>query len=112
MAVWEGQRPADDDEAGEIFGELAERFLEEDGQPASPRITRFVAALVSRWGDLDGTGDAPWASGGTGDASGPVLHLHLRPDDDRLAEVAAAVADLATAHDLVCFDLQEGSLRP
>ncbi|PRX49197.1 hypothetical protein B0I33_103230 [Prauserella shujinwangii] len=112
MAIWDGRRPDSDDEAIEIFGELAERYLENDEVPAAPKITRFVDALVARWGDLDDTGDAPWATGGTGDASGPVLNVNIRYGDDRVDEVSASVAELAEEHGLVCYDLQQERLRP
>ncbi|MEV6877836.1 hypothetical protein [Amycolatopsis sp. NPDC051128] len=112
LAVWEGQRPDGDDEAIEIFAELAERYLEEDEVPATPKIARFVEALVQRWGDLEDTEDSPWATGGTGDASGPVLHINIRHGDERVGEVSAHVAGLAQEHGLVCYDFQQNRVRP
>jgi hypothetical protein len=112
LAVWEGRRPDSDDEAIEIFAELAERYLEEDEVPATPKIARFVEALVQRWGDLEDTEDSPWATGGTGDASGPVLQINIRDDGERVGEVSAYVAELAQEHGLVCYDFQEDRVRP
>ncbi|MEQ0557819.1 hypothetical protein ABJI51_01965 [Amycolatopsis sp. NEAU-NG30] len=96
----------------EIFAELAERYLEEDDVPATPKIARFVEALVQRWGDLEDAEDAPWATGRTGDASGPMLQINIRDDEDRVGKVSAHVAELAQEHGLVCYDFQEDRVRP
>jgi hypothetical protein len=108
LAVWEGDRPQNDDGALEMFAHLAEQYLEGEPTPPTPAIARYVNALLERWPD---TGDdTPWASGGTGDASGPVLSINIRYG--REAEVSAYAADLAHEHGLVCVDLQQDRLRP
>jgi hypothetical protein len=53
MAVWEGERPAGDAEAGETLSALYDRFLEAEGIDVAPtdRIRRYVEALLDRWPD-------------------------------------------------------------
>lgn len=111
LVVWEGVRPDSDDAAGEEYGALIEQYLEADEVPATPTITRYIDALLSRWPDNDDDGGlGPWASGGAGDASGPVFTMNIL--FDRATEVSADAAVLAQAHGLVCYDPQEDRLRP
>lgn len=105
LGVWEGDRPKNDDEALETWGELAERYLE-DPEPPTPRIARYIEVLLERWPDT--RDDSPWASSGTGDASGPVLCINIMYG--RQTEPTAYAADLAREHGLVCVDLQEDCL--
>ncbi|QWF85601.1 hypothetical protein [Amycolatopsis sp. CA-230715] len=112
LVVWEGPRPDSDDEACEVFADLAERYLEGDPVSGTAAITRFTEALVRRWGDLDHDAESPWATGGTGDTNGPILTVNIRHSDDRLEEVANHVAELAAQHSLVCYDPQQDRLRP
>jgi hypothetical protein len=49
LAVWEGERPADDKTAGRLFNDLYDRFLGgEDEEPPSERIAAYVQALLER----------------------------------------------------------------
>ena len=109
LAVWEGERPLAEDEALTIYINLCEEYLEADPTPPSAKIRRYVDALVERWPDDDA--GRTWAvSRLIEDASGPVICLNIVPDEAE--EVVNYAADLAHAHDLVCFDPQEGRLRP
>jgi hypothetical protein len=110
IAVWQGERPLDDDTALDMWVELAERYLEGVEEPPTPEIARFVEALLARWPDLDESSDGPWASSRTGDASGPVLCVNIVPD--RQDETSVYVAELARQHGLICFDPQQDRLRP
>ena len=53
LAVWEGEEPATDDEAGQIFEQLYDRYVAsgEDEPPSEP-IREFVDALLARFPDL------------------------------------------------------------
>src|SRR5215218_2943748 len=69
LAVWEGEAPASDAEAGAVFEELYERYVE-SGEEVEPtdRVRQFVAALLARYPDLtelddDAVDDSPWADG-------------------------------------------------
>lgn len=57
LAVWEGERPSDDEIALQVFEDLAERS-EEDHSPPSPRIRAYVNALVKRWPEDE---EGPWS---------------------------------------------------
>ncbi|MFD5405724.1 hypothetical protein [Streptomyces griseorubiginosus] len=49
LAVWDGERPRDE-EAGEVFDELFEHYLDSEDVlvDPSPRIAAYVSALVER----------------------------------------------------------------
>lgn len=49
LAVWEGERPADDRAAGRAFTALYDRYVDTDEQhPPIERIAAYVAALLQR----------------------------------------------------------------
>ncbi|WP_369524674.1 hypothetical protein [Streptomyces agglomeratus] len=54
LAVWVGERPADDAAAALCFTDLYDRYIdtEEPAVPPVERIAAFVAALLERWPDL------------------------------------------------------------
>ncbi|MER7540237.1 hypothetical protein ABTX77_36480, partial [Streptomyces sp. NPDC097704] len=53
LAVWEGERPADDKTAGRVFDDLYDRYIDSEvEEPPSERIATYVAALLERWHDL------------------------------------------------------------
>ena len=111
VAVWEGENPADNDDAGSTFDDLYGRYLETEdvAQPPSPRIQAYVEALVDRY--PDDADDSPWASPPVIDeASGPIVYLLM--SFSRAEEVSEYAAQLARIHGLVCFDLQGETLRP
>jgi hypothetical protein len=113
LAVWEGERPADDRTAGRVFEDLFDRYLDTAvGPPPTERIAAYVAALVERWGDVtDDVEDAsPWAAGPLiGGADGPLVYFPM--SWSRAGEVSAWAAALADSMGLVCFDPQQDRLR-
>src|SRR3954467_4494560 len=83
MAVWEGDRPSDED-AGEVFQALYERYIErEHPTEPTPRIREFAEALTATFPDLDELGDeevddSPWADSPLlGNASGPFIYFAM-----------------------------------
>jgi hypothetical protein len=115
LAVWEGERPADDDAAGRCFTDLYDRFIDTD-EPAVPpveRIAAFVAALLQRWPDLTEDEDdiSPWSTGPLiGEACGPLIYFPMRWS--MADEASAFAAELASSMGLNCFDTQARKLRP
>ncbi|MFF8279978.1 hypothetical protein ACF05T_28415 [Streptomyces lateritius] len=112
LAVWDGDRPLDNRQAGSTYDELYERYLESDdvAVPAAPRITAYVEALVARYPD-DVDRSVVWASTPVIDeASGPVVYLLM--SYDKAEEASEYAAELAREHGLVCFDPQGECLRP
>ncbi|MGW4378790.1 hypothetical protein [Kitasatospora sp. NPDC004531] len=109
LAVWDGERPSDED-AGAVFEEFYERHLDSEDVFAepSPRIESYVEALVERYPD-DVPG-SPWASPPVmGEASGPIVYLLM--SYSRAEEVSEYAAALAREHGLVCYDPQGDTLR-
>ncbi|MFD3357829.1 hypothetical protein [Streptomyces fradiae] len=114
LAVWEGERPADDKTAGQVFSNLYDRYIDgETEEPPSERIAAYVAALLERWCDLteDDEDTSPWSTGPLIDeASGPLIYFAMRWS---MAEEASAyAATVAESMGLVCFDVQQDRLRP
>jgi hypothetical protein len=114
LAVWEGERPADDETALEMFRALYEQHIEaEELAPPSPRIRAYAEALLKRYPDItDAAGqDSPWSSGPLiGEAVGPLMYFPMMWS--RGEEVSAWAAQLAAEHGLVCYDPQLECLRP
>ncbi|MFD8376796.1 hypothetical protein ACFV2Z_39625 [Streptomyces sp. NPDC059688] len=112
LAVWEGERPADDKTAGRVLEDLDARYSDQD-HPPTERIAAYVAGLLERWCDLteDEDDTSPWSTGPLSDeASGPLLYFPMRYS---MAEEASAfAASLAQSMGLVCFDPQQQKLRP
>ncbi len=106
LAVWEGERPADDKAAGRVFSSLFDRYIDgEVEEPPSERIAGYVAALLERWCDLteDEEDTSPWSTG-------PLIYFAMRWS---MAEEASAyAAAVAESMGLVCFDAQQDRLRP
>ncbi|MFF4010114.1 hypothetical protein [Streptomyces sp. NPDC001717] len=114
LAVWEGERPADDKSAGRVFSDLYDRYIDSEvEEPPSERIAAYVAALLERWCDLteDEEDTSPWSTGPLIDeASGPLIYFPMRWS---MAEEASAYAvAVAESMGLVCFDVQQDRLRP
>lgn len=115
MAVWEGDRPADD-AAGQVFEALYGRYIDRES-PTEPtaKIKEFVETLTARFPDLDVLGDeevddSPWADSPLlGNASGPFIYFAMVTNDaaQRAWELALATA---ARLDLVAFDPQSGRL--
>lgn len=112
LAVWDGDRPLDDRQAGLTYDQLYERHLETDDVvvPPAPRVVAFVEALVARYPD-DADRSVVWASPPViGEASGPIVYLLMT--FGKAEEVSEYAATLAHEHGLVCFDPQAECLRP
>ncbi|PJN01490.1 hypothetical protein CG740_20160 [Streptomyces sp. CB01201] len=114
LAVWEGERPADDKTAGRDFDDLYDRYIDSEvEEPPSERIAAYVAALLERWCDLteDEEDTSPWSTGPLiGEASGPLIYFPVRWSmAEEASPYAAAVAE---SMGLICFDVQQNRLRP
>jgi hypothetical protein len=113
LAVWEGERPADDS-SGAYFKSLYERYIDTDVEiPPTPAIRAYVETLLQRWIDMTEDVDdvSPWADGPLiNNAAGPVIYFAMRPS--MADEVSAAAARMAESQGLVCYDPQWDCLRP
>ncbi|MFI8105430.1 hypothetical protein [Streptomyces sp. NPDC086023] len=115
LAVWEGERPADDATATQRFLDLFDRFMESD-EPAVPptdRIRAFVTALLERWPDLteDDDDTSPWSTAPLiREARGPLVYFPMRWS--MAGEASAYAAEVAASMGLNCFDPQDRMLRP
>ncbi len=115
LAVWEGDRPADDAAAGKHYREHLVPQLEvcdpANQVPPTPRIKAYVEALLARWPDIDQDEDSPWsASPLMGAATGSFVYF---PMVYSMADEASSfAAELAQQHGLVCYDPQLQRLRP
>jgi hypothetical protein len=113
LAVWEGDRPANDVDAAREFELLYGRYIESDDliEPTA-RIVAYVTALLDRYPDIDtdAGGDSPWSSGPLlSEASGPLVYFPMVWS--RCDEVSAWAAHLAEEHGLNCYDPQMDQLR-
>jgi hypothetical protein len=114
LAVWEGQRPADDAEARTAFLAVKKLHQGPESTPAAPTpaVRRYVEALLEKWPDITEHGgeESPWADGPLIDnASGPLFHFALTSSEAE--DVAAFCAELAVDFGLVFLDLQSGRMR-
>ncbi|WP_329138687.1 hypothetical protein OG552_31370 [Streptomyces sp. NBC_01476] len=110
LMVWDGKRPSDDAEAGVVYDELYERYVdsEEPVVELTPGIAAYVDALVERY--PDDVHGSPWASPPViNEASGPVVYLLM--SYGRAEEVSEYAASLARDRGLVCYDPQGETLR-
>ncbi|MFI1825324.1 hypothetical protein ACH41E_02555 [Streptomyces sp. NPDC020412] len=115
LAVWEGERPADDAAAGRCFDELYEKYVAGDGAgvPPNKQIAAFVDALLGRWPDLteDEDDTSPWSTGPLIDeASGPLIYFPIRWS--MVEEAAVHIAGVASSMGLNCYDPQSQCLWP
>ncbi|WP_251023353.1 hypothetical protein [Streptomyces sp. ISL-10] len=79
LAVWDGERPLDNHQAGSVYDELYARYLESDDVvvPPAPSTVAYVEALVDQYPD-DVDGGVGWASPPVIDeASGPIVYLSM-----------------------------------
>lgn len=113
LAVWEGEQPADDLAAAELYEQLMDSLERHPAEPPTPGITRYVAALLDRWPDIteDDGGDSPWADGPLlNNAFGAAIYFSIVWS--KAEEASEYAARLAQQHGLVCYDPQTESLRP
>jgi hypothetical protein len=113
LAVWEGDRPANDVAAAAELELLYSQYFEsEEPVEPTPRIVAYLAALLARYPDIGpDTGDnSPWASGPLlSEARGPLVYFPMVWS--RCDEVSAWAAQLAADHALNCYDPQKDQLR-
>jgi hypothetical protein len=114
LAVWEGDRPPDDQAGSAVY--LEHLKLLEDADPAdpippTPRIRAYVEALLDRWPDIDEHDESPWASSPLM-SEGIGSFIYLTMVYSMAEETSAFAADLARQHGLVCYDPQLDRLRP
>jgi hypothetical protein len=120
LAVWEGERPSDNEAAAKFYVERIVPQIEEydlsKPVPPTPRIMAYVEALLTRWPDIKVVGDdvlnvdCPWSvSPLMGDAIGWFVYLPMQWS--RAAEASAFAAEVARQHGLICYDPQTESLR-
>jgi hypothetical protein len=114
LAVWEGDRPADDAAAREQFLRLYDRYIRSGGpRPPTLSIATYVHALLDRYPEMDSEAgdDSPWVDAPLiGDASGPFLYFGMVYS--QCDETSEWASQLAVKHGLVCYDPQLGKLRP
>ncbi|KPI17342.1 hypothetical protein OV450_8022 [Actinobacteria bacterium OV450] len=115
LAVWEGERPADDAAAARRLRNLYDRFMdtEEPAVPPAERIAAFVTALLERWPDFaeDDDDTPPWSTAPLiGAARGPLIYFPMRWS--MADEASAHAAEVAASMGLHCFDPQARRLRP
>jgi hypothetical protein len=75
VAVWDGDTPADNEQAADEYDRLVE-LTEDDSSPPTPKIRRYVETLLARWPDITEQGgeNSPWADGPLmSDANGPLF---------------------------------------
>ena len=114
LAIWEGDRPADNAAAGQEYRRLYDRYIgSRNLQPPAPRIAAYVRTLLDRYPEDDTPegDDSPWAGGPLiRCASGPFLYFGMVYS--QCGDASAWAAQIAQEHGLVCYDPQIGQLRP
>lgn len=113
LAVWEGERPANDLAAAAEFQRLYDRYID-SGEPSAPtpRIAAYALALLDRYPDISTPAgeDSPWSTSPLmNEASGPLMYFPMV--GNRCDEVSAWAAQLAAEHGLNCYDPQWNQLR-
>ncbi|MFF9819005.1 hypothetical protein [Streptomyces sp. NPDC014006] len=118
LAVWEGDRPADDAAATATFEDLYRQHMRHTGgqkTAPTPLIRQYVEALVARWPDMSPDDDeeaeeaCPWSDGPLiNNTSGPLFYFGMV--FSKCQEAAPFAADLARTLGLVCFDPQDQRL--
>ncbi|WP_433178777.1 hypothetical protein [Actinoallomurus sp. CA-150999] len=111
LAVWEGERPANNRAAAQIHEALYEQYLDGDSfSPPTPLISKVVDLLLQRWPEPSEDEDTPWSAAPLiRGASGPYIYIPMAWS--RADETSAFAAGVAARLGLVCFDPQMGQLR-
>src|SRR5688572_6120330 len=92
LAVWEGAQPEDDEEAGAVYEQLYERYMEGEGSDPAPRIIAYAEALTATWSAMTAGRSSGWGPL-LDDASGPMIYLKM--PYGIAAELSAEAARLA-----------------
>jgi hypothetical protein len=116
LAVWEGDRPANDFAARARFKELHEQYMGAGHVAPTERIVAYVMALLERHPDLSADDDedaedgSPWSTSPLlSEASGPLVYFPMVWS--RAEQASAWAAELAARHGLNCYDPQWNQLR-
>jgi hypothetical protein len=114
LAVWEGDRPADDEDGAKFYREHIVPRLEsyDPGTPIppTPRIRAYVQALLEHWPDLSEDLNGPWqVSPLMSSAIGSFIYFPMAWS--MADEASAFAAEVARQHGLVCYDPQQERLR-
>lgn len=107
LAVWEGPRPADHDEAARHCDAALKAMEAEQRQPTAA-MGAFISALLSVWPDQDSeSDDCAWAEAPLlpRSVSGSAAYLSMKRDLGK-TKVAPDVIRLASQHGLNVFDPQ------
>jgi hypothetical protein len=87
LAVWEGDRPVDNEEAARVLDHLyTELIASGERIDPSPRIADYVDGLLARWPDIgsDAEVDSPWSVGPLlTEASGPLIYFGITYSSSR-----------------------------
>lgn len=111
LPLWEGRIPADDNEAGDIYTELAES---DDLGPTTDAIRSFAAELAARYPQpsVEDLPSAPWYWSSwplVGERSGGFLLLNM-PFLPLFGEVCEFCTELAEKYNLTMYETQAGTL--
>ncbi|OKI25120.1 hypothetical protein [Streptomyces sp. CB03911] len=111
LAVWEGERPADDSAAVRCFADLYDRYMDTE-EPAVPPVERIALRLRPPGTVAEDEDDtSPWSTGPLiSEARGPLIYFPMRWS--MAVEASAYAAEVASSMGLNCFDPQARQLRP
>jgi hypothetical protein len=111
LAVWEGERPADDEIARDVYNAMMELMEKDADVPPTPRIRAYVDALLERWPNINESEDSPWSTSPLIDEANDSL-IYFPMVFSMAEEASAFAADVASEYGLVCYDPQLERLRP
>jgi hypothetical protein len=100
LAVWFDPAPITHEQAAATYGILCD--TEDGAAPTQPQVAAFYQELTTRFPDLRGSDDSPWATDLTTTPTAVVLTIVW----SRANEIAEIIDELAMRHGLVCHDPQ------
>src|SRR3982751_1809210 len=113
LAAWHSERALDASTADAVYQAICagSPMPMDDVVTPSPRVSRFLAALGARYPDLDAlpeeqVDDSPWSSGFEYTDAHAIFNIRWPRAEQMLAEMR----ELATAHGLVLYDPQDGTV--
>jgi hypothetical protein len=115
LAVWEGERPVNDEAGTKFFLEHIVPQIESydlaNPTPPTTRIRAYIQALLERWPDIDQDENSPWSTSPLmSEAIGWFVYFPM--GFSMASEASAFAAKLARQHGLICYDPQLERLRP